>query len=119
MAQTTAPTTTSCLGHYWPIANRTVIDTITGQLATSKGSPKFVADRNGQANGAIWVNGSLATAWQLPAGIYIQGDTTVTMWVKKIACQYGCYGMILMGLPQIQIKKVANPNKKKLNYFLS
>jgi hypothetical protein len=86
---TTAPS--SCAGHYWPIGNNAVTDTITGLSATSLGSPQFVTDRNGVANGAIWVN-SLTTAWQLPVDTYYQGDTTVTMWLKKMACQEGNYG---------------------------
>jgi hypothetical protein len=90
---TTNQIKTTCSGHYWPIANQTVTDVITGLNATSLGSPQFVTDRNGVANGAIWVNGTMATAWQLPVDTYFQGDTTITMWVKKIACQVVPYGM--------------------------
>jgi hypothetical protein len=61
---TTASTTVKCLGHYWPIGNQTVKDTITGQQATSLGSPQFVADRNGLADGAILVN-STCQSWHL------------------------------------------------------
>jgi hypothetical protein len=91
---TTSTTTPSskvspCLTHYWPIG-KTVTDVITGQSATSK-SPLFAADRNGITSAALWVNGSEATSWQLPVDTYFQGDTTVTMWVKKIACQPGRY----------------------------
>jgi hypothetical protein len=60
-----------------------VTDTITGKQATSLGSPQFVPDRNGLANGAILVN-STASSWQLPVDTYFQGDTTVTLWVKTI-----------------------------------
>jgi hypothetical protein len=58
-----------------------VTDTITGKQATSLGSPQFVPDRNGMANGAILIN-SDSSSWQLPVDAYFQGDTTVTMWVK-------------------------------------
>jgi hypothetical protein len=62
---------------------------ITGENATSS-SPQFVTDRSGVAKGAIQVNSS-ASAWQLPPGRYFQGDTTVTMWVKKIECGHRAY----------------------------
>jgi hypothetical protein len=84
-------TLSGCVGHYWPIGNRAVTDLITGRNGTSQ-TPQFVADRNGVANGAIWVNGSVETTWQLPADTYFQGDTTMTMWVKKIACISGSFG---------------------------
>jgi hypothetical protein len=93
--KSTTTTVQSCAGHYWPIANQSVTDVITGLNATSLGSPQFVTDRNGVANGAIWVN-SIATAWQLPVDTYYQGDTTVTMWLKKVACQFGVYGNITL-----------------------
>jgi hypothetical protein len=86
------PTPIACLGHYWPIGNQSVTDTVTGKSATSNGSPRFISDRNGVADGALWVNGSAATAWQLPTDTYFQGDTTVTMWLKKSLCQSGSYG---------------------------
>jgi hypothetical protein len=78
---TTTPTRTTCLGHYWPIGNQSVTDTITGKQATSLGLPQFFSDRNGLADGAILVN-STFSAWQLPVDTYVQGDTTVTLWVK-------------------------------------
>jgi hypothetical protein len=82
----------SCAGNYWPIENGAVADLIKGQDAVST-LPFFVADRFGVVNGAIRVN-STATRWQLPAGTYYQGDTTITMWVKKNTCaQYGPYGI--------------------------
>jgi hypothetical protein len=90
---TTAATslTSPCLAHYWPIDNKTVLDVITGQFSTSKGSPQFVTDRNGLASGAILLNSS-SSAWQLPVDTYFQGDTTITMWVKKITCQTSSLG---------------------------
>jgi hypothetical protein len=68
------------------------MDTITGMQSVS-GSPTFVADRFGVANGAVLVN-SVATAWQLPAAVYVQGDVTITMWVNKQGCPSpaGTYG---------------------------
>jgi hypothetical protein len=49
-----------------------------------------VPDRFGRTDGAIQVK-SNETAWRLPPGIYFKGDTTLTMWVKKIECR-GIYG---------------------------
>jgi hypothetical protein len=51
-----------------------------------------VADRNGVLNGAILVNSS-SSAWQLPVDTYFQSDSTITLWVKKQACQDGIYGI--------------------------
>jgi hypothetical protein len=75
------------VSHYWPIGDNTVTDTITGKTAASK-SPQFSLDRYDVLNGAAWVD-SDDSAWQLPAGAYFNGDTTVTMWVKKIKCGGG------------------------------
>jgi hypothetical protein len=79
-----------CLVHYWPIRKQSVTDTITCKNATSS-NPLFAKDRFGVANEAIWVNSSAANGWHLPQSKYFQGDTTVTMWVKKITCRYGYY----------------------------
>jgi hypothetical protein len=75
---------TSCVGHYWPIAHKTVTDTIGGKSAKSE-KPQFVMDRFGVANEAISVNSS-ASSWILPTGNFFQCNTTLTMWVKKIQC---------------------------------
>jgi hypothetical protein len=91
---TTSPTGgAKCVGHYWPIGNQMVTDIVTGKQATSLGSPQFVTDRNGSANGAILVN-STSSAWQLPVDTYFQGDTTVTLWVKANAayCSDSAFG---------------------------
>jgi hypothetical protein len=91
---TTKPVVTLCLAHHWPIGNNAVTDAITGKSATSYGgSPQFAADRNGVINGAILVNSS-SSAWKLPEDTYFQGDTTLTLWVKKNARQYGDYGKL-------------------------
>jgi hypothetical protein len=87
---TTGSADLPCVGNYWPIGNQSVTDVITGQGATSD-SPLFVTDRFGVTDGAIQVN-SNANSWQLPAGKYFQGDTTVTLWVKKFECSYNPYG---------------------------
>jgi hypothetical protein len=87
----TNPVVDSCMGNYWPIESGTVTDKITGQSATSL-SPQFVADRFGLANGAILVK-SVDNAWTLPVGRYYQGDTTITMWVKKLACKLSNFGI--------------------------
>ena len=88
---TVSPVSSSCMGHYWPIVNQAVKDTITGKSATNMGSPQFVADRFGAAKGAIQLD-SNASAWKLPVDRYVMGDTTVTMWVKKLSCTNGAYG---------------------------
>jgi hypothetical protein len=73
------------VGHYWPVANKAVDDVIGHQSADSNGSPRFSNDRFGVANGALRIY-SRETAWRLPQGRYYKGDTTLTMWVKNIAC---------------------------------
>jgi hypothetical protein len=75
--------------------NLAVTDFQTGQAATSLGTPQLVPDRFGVTNGAVWVNGG-TTAWQVPAGgRYFRGDSTLTLWLKKIVCvqRYGDYGI--------------------------
>jgi hypothetical protein len=76
--------TTSCVGNYWPIGNGAVTDLVGGKSANST-SPVFVTDRFGIANGAIRVNNSF-TAWKLPSAPYVQGATTITLWVLKNKC---------------------------------
>jgi hypothetical protein len=73
------------VSHYWPIVNKTVVDIVGNHNATSNGSPQFDQDRFGVADGALRID-SKETAWQLPPGRYVKGDTTITMWVKKIEC---------------------------------
>jgi hypothetical protein len=81
---------TACVGNYWPIGNGAVTDLIGSKNATTS-SPVFVTDRFGSANGSIRVN-SAATAWQLPSAPYIQGPTTITMWLSKNTCvTWGAY----------------------------
>jgi hypothetical protein len=63
---------------------------ITGFKATSLW-PHFVTDRNGIENGATEIN-STYNIWKLPVDTYFQGDTTVTMWVKRIGSYIGCLG---------------------------
>jgi hypothetical protein len=90
-AKTTTPhLNLSCVSNYWPVKDNAVTDLIEGRNAKSD-SPQFVKDRFGLANGAIFVN-SLKTAWQIPTGRYFQGDSTLTMWVKKQTCITGNYG---------------------------
>jgi hypothetical protein len=81
----TTPVSTSCVGHYWPVENKAVEDVIGHQSATSNGSPQFTRDRFGVVDGALRIYSS-STAWRLPHGRYIKGDTTITMWVKDIEC---------------------------------
>jgi hypothetical protein len=52
-------------------------------------------DRNGVvANGATRINGS--SGWKLPpVATYFQGDTTLTLWVKKLVCQTSYYCNLL------------------------
>jgi hypothetical protein len=69
------------------VNNNSVEDLISGKQGNSD-SPQFFTDRFGTVNGSIYVN-SIATVWKLPAGAYFQGDTTLTMWVKKMACSSG------------------------------
>jgi hypothetical protein len=107
---TTTATTTkspypSCLAHYWSIENESVNDLVGGKHASSA-SPQFITDRNGMANGAILINSS-SSIWQLPEHNYFQGDTTITMWVKKNAC-----------LNQAYSNKIISVNLIKLNYTL-
>jgi hypothetical protein len=78
------PTNTLCVGNYWPVTNDRVIDIVGGMNATCS-SPTLASDRFGVANEAITVTGQ-STAWNLPVGHYFQGDTTMTMWVNKVAC---------------------------------
>jgi hypothetical protein len=89
----TTPVSTACVSHYWPIANKAVDDIISYHSATSNGSPRFTKDRFGKVDEALWIY-SKETAWQLPPGRYIKGDTTLTMWIKKIECKLtGPYGI--------------------------
>jgi hypothetical protein len=74
----------SCVGNYWPVRNNAVEDMIGGKSAYSP-QPQFATDRFGALNGSVLVNSEIS-ALVLPDGFYIQGDTTVTMWVKKIIC---------------------------------
>jgi hypothetical protein len=67
------------------MANGALEDVIAGFNAlSSSSSPPFANDRFGAAKGAIALN-SLATVWTLPAGVYIQAESTLTLWVKKLA----------------------------------
>jgi hypothetical protein len=93
---TISPTTTKCVGHYWPIGDQMVTDKITGKQATSLGSPKFVPDRNGLANQAILVD-DYFSSWQLPEDTYFQGDTSVSMWVKRTYCTLSVTPMSVFG----------------------
>jgi hypothetical protein len=66
------------------VENTVVLDVITNKTATSS-YPMFMNDRFGIKNGALSIV-SEGTAWSLPEDTYIQGDTTVTMWVRKNRC---------------------------------
>jgi hypothetical protein len=94
---TTRSTTTvlypSCITHYWPIQDDDARDVIGGKNAYSY-SPQFAEDRMGFENGSILINSRLS-GWQLPDGVYFQGDTTLTLWVNKVECGTGSsYGYI-------------------------
>jgi hypothetical protein len=96
---------TACVGNYWPVGNGAVTDVIGGKNATSS-SPLFVADRFGSTNGSIRVN-SVATAWQLPSAPYVQGDTTITLWLLKNTCvAWAPYGNNTIYLLVIAIRMV-------------
>jgi hypothetical protein len=88
------PVSTACVSHYWPVANKAVEDVIGDQSAASNGSPRFAKNRFGVADGALRIF-SKGTTWWLPPGSYIKGDTTLTMWLKKIECKHiGPYGLL-------------------------
>jgi hypothetical protein len=74
------------------VVNLTFTDVIGGKNATKgNAQPGYIYDfdRFGDQVGAILVQDQ-ASAWTLPAGNYIQGDTTITMWVKGgCAAYYG------------------------------
>jgi hypothetical protein len=84
----------ACGGHYWPVENNAMSDVIGGKNAVSL-KPQFVEDRFGLKNQAILINSS-ESAWQLPSGRYFQGDTTLTMWIKKNECKIGNYGIVIL-----------------------
>jgi hypothetical protein len=66
------------------------------QNATSNGSPQFTKDRFGNVSGAVRIE-SKETAWQIPPGSYVKGDTTLTLWVKKIKFNnYGPFGILTL-----------------------
>jgi hypothetical protein len=88
----TTSVSTTCVSHYWPVANKAVEDVIGHQNAMSNESPQFTRDRFGLANGALRLF-SKETAWRLPHGRYFKGDTTITLWIKKIECNgFGPFG---------------------------
>jgi hypothetical protein len=95
---TTTRVSTSCVGHYWPVANKAVDDVIGHHSAESNGSPKFTTDRFGLADEALRIYNNV-TAWRLPRGRYVKGDTTITMWIKKIECnKWAPYGNFILFL---------------------
>jgi hypothetical protein len=74
----------SGLVNYWPVMNGSVNDVIGGKHANSS-APTFTTDKAGNANSAILIN-SATSIWRLPANSYINGDFTVTAWVKNNDC---------------------------------
>jgi hypothetical protein len=65
--------------------NGVVADVVGGVSTTSAGSPSFTADRFGNVNGAANVN-SLSNGYNLPAGVYLSNDFTISVWVKSHNC---------------------------------
>jgi hypothetical protein len=74
----------SGLVNYWPITNGKIVDTVGGMNPTSV-TPTFIADRFGNANGAIRISNS-ASCWRLPNQIYLSNDFTVTLWIIVYDC---------------------------------
>jgi hypothetical protein len=85
---------TSCIGHYWPIVSESVNDKMTGKNASSS-LPSFKEDRFGSVNGAIDVSTN-QKGWHLPNDFYFLGDTTVTLWLKKLTCEEQPIGFLFM-----------------------
>jgi hypothetical protein len=72
--------TISGLSWYWPIVSGSLNDYASGQNLTAIGGPGFMADRFGNANGAL-LRTSASSYWQAPDGVYFSGDFSVTGWV--------------------------------------
>ena len=77
------------LTNYWSF-NGNIVDTITSLSLTSTSGYSFVSDRKGNANSAVYLNGS---QWfSLPSAVYFSGPFSVTPWVTcwaldSLACQ--------------------------------
>jgi hypothetical protein len=81
------------MDHYWPVENKAVDDVVGNYSAQGNGLPEFAQDRFGVADGALKVHNT-KSAWRLPPGNYFKGETTLTMWIKKIICS-SVYGTLL------------------------
>jgi hypothetical protein len=67
------------LTHYWPFENGTMRDAIGSADMTQGSSTSFVADRYGNVNSALALNGGWT---QVPAGVYFDSiEFTITVWV--------------------------------------
>ncbi len=91
---------TSGLVNYWPVKSGVMADLVGLVNTTSGDSPQFTTDRFGNANDAILVNG-WASRWNLPDGVYLYGDYTITAWVKNLDCSINNFNRI--GLSQIHL----------------
>jgi hypothetical protein len=67
------------LTHYWPFENGTMRDVIGSADMTQGSSTSFVADRFGNVNSALALNGGWT---QVPAGVYFDTiEFTISAWV--------------------------------------
>jgi hypothetical protein len=57
---------------------------VSGQNLVAIGSPGYMNDRLGNANGAL-IRTSTSSYWQAPPNVYFSGDFTVTGWVRMAA----------------------------------
>jgi hypothetical protein len=89
-----------CIGHYWPI-NGNVNDEITGNNASSR-EPSFKNDRFNSQNSAIYVSTD-KKRWQSSSDYYFLGDTTITLWIKKLTCEETPIGIFLTFKKSIEI----------------
>jgi hypothetical protein len=66
------------LTHYWPICNGTMKDVVGGDDMTQGSLTSFAADRFGNVNSALALNGGWT---QVPPGIYFNTpEFTITVW---------------------------------------
>jgi hypothetical protein len=83
---------TAGLVNYWPVKSGVMADLVGNVSTTSAGSPQFTADRFGNANDAILVNSGTSVR-NLPDGVYLFGDYTITAWVRNLACNWNWIGL--------------------------
>jgi hypothetical protein len=73
------------LAWYWPILSLSLGEMVSGQDMVAYGSPGFMNDRFGNANGAA-VRTSSSSYWQAPTNVYFSGaDFTITGWIYLAA----------------------------------